>query len=103
MEKKRTILNALRRLRLFFWNDQPIPSGHLDLISPSSIPKLGSIQAGFPSPEEEALRDIMSMDEYLIPRPNSSFLLEVSGDSMIGEGIMLSSLKGGDNPRLGTW
>ena len=46
------------------------------------------LQAGFPSPEEEALCDIMSMDEYLITKPDSSFLLKVSGDSMIGEGIM---------------
>jgi repressor LexA len=45
------------------------------------------VQAGFPSPEEEALCDIMSIDEYLITKPESSFLLKVSGDSMIGEGI----------------
>ena len=48
---------------------------------------VGSVQAGFPSPEEEALCDIMSIDEYLITKPESSFLLKVSGDSMIGEGI----------------
>ena len=30
----------------------------------------------------------MSMDEYLITKPDASFLLTVSGDSMIGEGIM---------------
>jgi repressor LexA len=32
------------------------------------------------------------MDEYLITRPESSFLLKVSGDSMIGEGIMEGDL-----------
>jgi hypothetical protein len=31
----------------------------------------GSVRAGFPSPEEEALCDIMSMDEYLITKPDS--------------------------------
>ena len=50
------------------------------------------VQAGFPSPEEEALCDVISMDEYLITRPESSFLLQVSGDSMIGEGIMEGDL-----------
>jgi len=56
------------------------------------IPMAGSIQAGFPSPEEEALCDVLSMDDYLITRPESSFLLRVSGDSMIGEGIMEGDL-----------
>jgi len=44
------------------------------------------------------------MDEYLIPRPNSSFLLEVSGDSMIGEGIMEGDLvivERGREPKTG--
>lgn len=51
------------------------------------LPVVGEVQAGFPSPAEEELRDIISLDEYLITRPDSSFLLTVSGDSMIGEGI----------------
>ena len=57
-----------------------------------AIPMAGSVQAGFPSPEEEALCDIMSIDEYLISRPDTSFLLKVSGDSMTGEGIMEGDL-----------
>jgi len=52
-----------------------------------ALPMLGDVQAGFPSPAEEELRDLISLDEYLITRPNSSFLLKVSGDSMEGEGI----------------
>jgi SOS regulatory protein LexA len=62
--------------------------GHLTFAKSSvGLPLAGSIQAGFPSPEEEALCDIISMDEYLVTKPESSFLLRVSGDSMIGEGI----------------
>jgi SOS regulatory protein LexA len=57
-----------------------------------AIPRVGSVQAGFPSPEEEVLQDLLSMDEYLITKPESSFLLEVSGDSMIGEGILSGDL-----------
>ena len=51
------------------------------------LPMVGEIQAGFPSPAEEELRDIISLDEFLINRPDSSFLLQVTGDSMIDEGI----------------
>jgi repressor LexA len=51
------------------------------------LPLVGDIAAGFPSPAEEELRDVISLDEYLIKQPDTSFLLKVSGDSMIGEGI----------------
>ena len=80
--------------------------GHLSLTKrPFAVPVLGSIRAGFPSPEEEALCDILSMDEYLITRPEASYLLQVSGDSMSGAGIVEGDLvivekgrepKGGD-------
>ncbi len=67
--------------------------GHLIFTKRSfAIPMVGSVQAGFPSPEEESLCDIISMDEYLVARPETSFLLQVSGDSMIGEGIMAGDL-----------
>jgi len=48
----------------------------------------GTVAAGFPSPAEEELADSMSLDEYLIEKPDSTFLLTVSGDSMIDAGIM---------------
>jgi repressor LexA len=51
------------------------------------LPIVGDVTAGFPSPAEEELRDVISLDEYLITRPDASFLLKVTGDSMIGEGI----------------
>lgn len=43
---------------------------------------------GYPSPAEEELQDIISIDEYLITRPESSFLVTVRGDTMRGAGIM---------------
>ena len=52
------------------------------------ITMAGAVAAGYPSPAEEELRDIISIDEYLITRPESSFLVKVSGDSMTGAGIM---------------
>lgn len=51
------------------------------------IPLAGYVKAGFPSPAEEELIDTLSLDDYLINKPNSSFLLIVSGDSMIDAGI----------------
>ena len=53
-----------------------------------ALPLVGAIQAGFPTPSEEELRDLVSIDEYLVTKPEASFLLRVSGDSMTGEGIM---------------
>lgn len=49
---------------------------------------LGSVQAGFPSPAEEELTDTLSMDQFLIKNPEASYMLTVSGDSMIDAGIV---------------
>jgi repressor LexA len=79
--------------------------GHLTLPRQSfAIPLAGSVQAGFPTPEEEALCDVISLDEYLINRPETSFILRVSGDSMTGAGIMegdLVVIEKERNPRPG--
>lgn len=48
---------------------------------------LGLIQTGFPSPAEEELLDTVSLDEFLVERPDAIFMLKVSGDSMIDAGI----------------
>jgi repressor LexA len=49
---------------------------------------LGLVAAGFPSPAEESLLDTISLDEYLISRPEATFMLRVDGDSMIDAGIL---------------
>ena len=51
-----------------------------------SLPLLGVIKAGFPILAEEN-KDYLTIDDYLIENPQTSFLLKVSGDSMIGVGI----------------
>jgi len=48
---------------------------------------LGFIQAGFPNPAEEETVDLISLDDYLISNPQATFLLKVSGDSMVDAGI----------------
>jgi len=53
----------------------------------SGVPLLGYVEAGWPSPAEEELKDTLDMDEYLIRNKEATFMLKVSGDSMINEGI----------------
>ncbi len=59
------------------------PTGRLT----GSIRLLGTVQAGFPSPAEEELVDVLSLDEFLVQRPEATYMLTVSGDSMIDAGI----------------
>ncbi len=53
---------------------------------------LGTVQAGFPSSTEEESNDTMSIDEFLINNPQATYMLKVSGDSMINAGIMEGDL-----------
>lgn len=46
-----------------------------------------SVAAGFPSPAEEYLERTLDLNEYVAPRPEATFFVRVSGDSMIGAGI----------------
>ena len=52
-----------------------------------AIKLLGTVQAGFPSPAEEELVDTVGLDSYLVERPEATFMLTVTGDSMIDAGI----------------
>ncbi len=52
-----------------------------------SVRLLGLVEAGFPSPAEEELLDVIDFDEYLTPNKESSYILKVKGDSMIDAGI----------------
>jgi SOS regulatory protein LexA len=60
-------------------------------LSPSKflgeVPLLGLVEAGFPTATDDELTDTLSIDDYLIEHKESSYLLEVKGDSMIDEGI----------------
>ena len=58
----------------------------------AGVKLLGTVQAGWPSPAEEELVDTMSLDEYLIRHPEQTFLIKVSGDSMIEAGIHAGDL-----------
>jgi len=55
--------------------------------NPRSLRLAGEVCAGLPASAEDEIRDIISFDEYLIRNPDTSFLLSVTGDSMIEAGI----------------
>ncbi len=49
----------------------------------TDVPLLGLVKAGFPSPSEEILESTINLNNYLIPKKDSTYILEVDGDSMI--------------------
>jgi repressor LexA len=49
---------------------------------------LGVVKAGWPSPAEEENIDTISLDDWLIENREGSYMLKVSGDSMMDAGIM---------------
>lgn len=51
------------------------------------LPLLGTVEAGWPSPAEEELVDTLSLEEWLIKNREATFMLKVSGESMIDAGI----------------
>lgn len=56
------------------------------------LPLLGNIKAGSPTTENQYETETVSLDEYLIGNPGYAYLLRVTGDSMIGEGIHAGDL-----------
>lgn len=65
---------------------------------------LGYITAGFPSPAEEELADTITIDEFLISNKEATYMLKVSGDSMIDAGIHQGDMvlvERGKDPKVG--
>ncbi|TJZ73530.1 LexA family protein [Chitiniphilus eburneus] len=46
-----------------------------------------NVPAGLPAAANDAMSEALTVDEYLIPRPSSSVLIKVRGDSMVEAGI----------------
>lgn len=57
-----------------------------------ALPLVGSVPAGFPVPDAAEVSDTLSLDQYLVDKPSSSFLLKVSGDSLKDLGILPGDL-----------
>lgn len=52
-----------------------------------NVKMLGFVEAGFPTAAEEELTDTIDVEKLLITNRERMFMLKVSGDSMIEEGI----------------
>ncbi|SKA72249.1 LexA family protein [Desulfobaculum bizertense] len=48
---------------------------------------LSRISAGFPSPADDYIETALDLNEYLVANPAATFMVRVSGDSMLGAGI----------------
>jgi len=53
----------------------------------AGIPMLGLVEAGLPSEAEQQTLDVISLNEWLVRSPETSFVLQVKGDSMVEAGI----------------
>lgn len=84
--------NAVARLVDKLVEAGAVGKDHLGRLVPTKIfdevPLLGLVKAGFPTAAEEELSDTLSLDEFLIEKKESTYLLEVDGDSMIEAHIM---------------
>jgi len=61
----------------------------LDNITRLEIPLFSStVAAGYPSPAEDHIDDTLDLNEYMVQRPDSTFMLRVEGESMKNVGIM---------------
>ncbi len=79
-------------------------AGKLSLVQTGSVMRLGTVQAGFPTQAEEYTAELVSLDDFLIERKESTYMLEVQGESMIDAGIMEGDLvlvERGRTPRKG--
>ena len=60
----------------------------------SDAPKLAiplfssTVAAGYPSPAEDHIEDTLDLNDYMVQRPDSTFMLRVEGESMKNIGIM---------------
>lgn len=70
-----------------------IPKPEEEIIQPAmTLPLFGPIAAGFAAPAEEQAEEQITLEEYLIRKKSSTFLLRVKGDSMINAGIFEGDL-----------
>lgn len=53
----------------------------------TSLPVLGSIKAGYPATANQFFYGNMTLEDYVVTKPDKSYILKVSGDSMINAGI----------------
>lgn len=77
----------------------------LMLAETGSVMRLGTVQAGFPTAaDEDVATEVISLDDFLVEKKNSTYMLEVQGESMKDAGILEGDLilvERGKTPRRG--
>jgi SOS regulatory protein LexA len=67
--------------------------GKLSLAKQGSVVRLGTVQAGFPTlADEDVSTELVSLDDFLVDRKGSTYMLEVVGESMKDAGILPGDL-----------
>ena len=83
--------NAVYKLINKLVDDEVVDKDSNGKITPmkifGEIPLLGLVEAGIPTSVDQDNSESISINEYLIGNKQSTYLLEVKGDSMIDEGI----------------
>lgn len=65
---------------------QPEPQSNVVKLK---IPLFSStVAAGYPSPAEDHIDDTLDLNDYMVQRPDSTFMLRVEGESMKNVGIL---------------
>ena len=79
--------NAVSRLVDKFIDAGLVAKDHLGRLIANdtfdNIPLLGLVKAGFPADVAEESHDTVNLDEYLVQKKGTTYMLEVDGDSMI--------------------
>jgi len=95
-DRMREIFNCKSRSTAYYTVNRLIDAGFLKRRKQKLIPGprfeemhfFNSVKAGFPSPAEEEANDRMSLDQYLVDQPNSTFFMRVKGNHMHHAGIL---------------
>jgi SOS regulatory protein LexA len=64
-----------------------VAKDHLGRLVPmdsfDDLPMLGSVKAGFPADVAEEIPETLNLNDYLAPKKDNTYILEVDGESMI--------------------
>ena len=52
-----------------------------------TFPYIGTVQAGFPSPADDHLQEVLDLMDLVTENPNSTYYAKANGKSMVGDGI----------------
>lgn len=79
--------NAIYKIVNNLVDEGVIEKDHLGRLLPTqnqnNIPMLGFVTAGLPADVDAELSDTISLNDFLIPKKENTYMLEVDGDSMI--------------------